>query len=169
MDAQLTLIKILLAPRSVSSAPSHYFKLMSLDFEPSTEVEKEFIFLVFFRLVLTQSKPRRKSSIFVLPKKVEIGKSISLLQKSFLLSIVATAGKIALKDVINSSWKPVEIAHLADRSSMNTQMSYLRRSSCLNCFTVLLNYHSFYHENRENLRVAIQTVILGKHSTNLSD
>lgn len=76
---------------------------MSLDFEPSTEVEKEFIFLVFFRLVLTQSKPRRKSSIFVLPKKVEIGKSISLLQKSFLLSIVATAGKIALKDVINSS------------------------------------------------------------------
>lgn len=63
--------KILLAPRSVSSAPSHCFKLMSLDFEPSTEIEKEFIFLVSFRLVLTQSKPRRKSSILSLfcPKK----------------------------------------------------------------------------------------------------
>lgn len=36
--------------------------------------------------------------MFVLPKKVEIGKSIiSLLQKAFLLNIVASAGKNSIK------------------------------------------------------------------------
>lgn len=106
-----------------------------------------------FRLVLTQSKPRRKKwyLMFVLPKKVEIRKNmVRLLQKAFffLLSIFATAGKIALKDVRNSSWKPTAIAHLADSSSVNTQISYLRRNRCFNCLTVLLNYHSFYHEKK---------------------
>jgi len=73
MDTQLT-DTILLGPRSASSTPSHCFKLMNLDFEPSTEIEKEFIFLVCFLLVQTQSKPRRKKQylMFVLPKKVDI-------------------------------------------------------------------------------------------------
>lgn len=87
--------------------------------------------------------------MFVLPKKVRIGKNVgSLLQKAFLLGLIATAGKISLKDVTNSSWKPVEIAHLADWGSMNTQISYLKRSSCLNCFTVLPNHHVFCHEKK---------------------
>lgn len=137
------LIKILLAPWSVSSAPSHCFKLMTVDFEPSTEIEKACIFLVCFHLVLMQSKPRRRSSIlFVLPQKVQIGKSIvSLLQNAFLVCIVANAGKLALKGCDQQLVKACWNSSSGRQNSMNTQIPYLRRSSCLNCFTVLPNYH----------------------------
>lgn len=115
-----------------------------------------------------QAKEKKSYLMFILPKKVESRSTISA-SEGFFIKYCCNHRKIELKAVTNSSGKPVEIAHLANRSSTNTQVSYLRSSSCLNCFMVLPNYHSFYNEKREHLRVAVQTVSLGKHSTDLSD
>lgn len=93
--------KILLAPRSVSSALSHWCKLTTLDFEPTTEIEKEFVFLICSLGILTQNKPgRKKKSSFISFAQICRSKGIvCVLQKTFLLSISATAGKTVLKDV----------------------------------------------------------------------